>query len=229
VSADLFETMATTRAMRRLSPEPVPDELLRRLVEAATLGPSGGNLQQHHYVVVTERSQIAALAPTWRRAVDLYLEQISVPPDHMDAERYERTRKAIRYQADRFEQIPAVVAACYRERLSVRRRGQVVGAVRMLGLRATLHAARTRRRATWLVESASVYPGVQNLLLAARALGLGATMTLWHLPFERDVARVLELPDDVHVFALVPVGYPLGKFGPVRRRPLEDVLHWQRF
>ncbi|HSS59209.1 MAG TPA: hypothetical protein VLK59_14450, partial [Solirubrobacteraceae bacterium] len=60
-------------------------------------------------------------------------------------------------------------------------------------------------------------------------LGLGATMTLWHLPFEHEVAAELALPADVHVFALIPVGFPLGRFGPVRRRPLDEVLHWQRY
>jgi nitroreductase len=226
---DLFETMATMRAMRRLKPDAVPADLLRRLVEAATLAPSGGNLQQHHYVVVTERARMAALAEIWRRAVGLYLGQVSVPPDHVDAERYERQLAAIRYQAGHFEDTPALIAACYRERTAVRSRGQLPRALRRLGVRGTVRAARSRKRAVWLSEAASVYPGVENLLLAARALGLGATMTLWHLPFEHEVAAALELPADVHVFALIPVGYPLGRFGPVRRRPLDDVLHWQRY
>ena len=226
---DLFETMATMRAMRRLKPEPVPEELLRRLVEAATWAPSGGNLQQHHFVVVTDRERIAALAPIWRRAVDLYLGQVSVAPDHVDAERFERMRAAIRHQAGSFEQTPALIAACYRERSAVRSKGQLYRALRRLGLRATLRAVRARKRAVWLSEAASVYPGVENLLLAARALGLGATMTLWHLPFEHEVAAELALPADVHVFALIPVGFPLGRFGPVRRRPLDEVLHWQRY
>ena len=225
---DLFETMATMRAMRRLKPEPVPEELLRRLVEAATWAPSGGNLQQHHFVVVTDRERIAALAPIWRRAVDLYLGQVSVAPDHVDAERFERMRAAIRHQAGSFDD-----AGAHRRLLSRAQRRAIQGpadrALRRLGLRATLRATRARRRAVWLSEAASVYPGVENLLLAARALGLGATMTLWHLPFEHEVAAELALPADVHVFALIPVGFPLGRFGPVRRRPLDEVLHWQRY
>jgi nitroreductase len=224
--SDLFETMATMRAMRRLDPEPVPADLLRRLVEAATWAPSGGNLQQHHYVVVTERETLARLAPIWRRAVALYLEQVSVVPGHVDAEAFARMRQAIEYQADRFEDVPALIAACYAER---RARPSVRGVVRALGVRGTLRAWRSRRRAVWLTEAASVYPGVENLLLAARALGLGACMTLWHLPFEREVASVLGLPPHVRAFALVPVGRPLGRFGPVQRRPVDEVLHWERF
>jgi nitroreductase len=224
--SDLLETMASMRAMRRLSPEPVPAEQLRRLVEAAGWAPSGGNLQQHHYVVVTERARIAALAPVWRRAVALYLDQISVAPDHVDEAAFARMREAIRFQAERFEDVPALIAACYAERHT---RLSVAGVVRALGVRGTLRAWRTRRRTVWLTEAASVYPGVQNLLLAARAQGLGACLTLWHLPFEREVAAALGLPPHVRAFALIPVGRPLGRFGPVRRRPVDDVLHWERF
>jgi nitroreductase len=224
--SDLFETMATMRAMRRLAPEAVPAEVLSRLVEAATWAPSGGNLQQHHYVVVTERETLARLAPIWRRAVDLYLDQVSVVPGHVDAEAFARMRDAIRFQAERFEEIPALIAACCAER---RARPSVRGVVRALGVGGTLRAWRSRRRAVWLTEAASVYPGVENLLLAARTLGLGACMTLWHLPLEREVAAVLRLPPHVRAFALIPVGRPLGRFGPVRRRPVDEVLHWERF
>jgi nitroreductase len=224
--SDLFETMATMRAMRRLSPEPVAPELLERLVEAATWAPSGGNLQQHHYVVVTEPAQLAALAPVWRTAVELYLDHLSVAPAHVDAAAFERMRDAIRYQAGRFEEVPALIVACYAERHV---RPSVSGVVRALGVRRTLRAWHTRRRSLWLTEAASIYPGVQNLLLAARSLGLGACLTLWHLPFEREVAAVLGLPPQVRAFALIPLGRPLGRFGPVSRRPVEQILHWERF
>jgi nitroreductase len=224
--SDLFETMATMRAMRRLSPEPVPAELLRRLVEAATWAPSGGNLQRHHYVVVTERPRIAALADVWRRAVELYLDQISVAPNHVDEAAFARMRDAIRFQAEHFEDVPALIAACYEARHA---RPALAGVVRVLGVGGTLRAWRSRRRAVLLTEAASVYPGVENLLLAARALGLGACLTLWHLPLEHEVASVLGLPPHVRAFALIPVGWPLGRFGPVRRRPVDDVLHWEGF
>lgn len=78
-------------------------------------------------------------------------------------------------------------------------------------------------------EAASVYPGVENLLLTARALGLGATLTTWHLTIEADFKKVLGIPRRVHTFALIPVGWPLGEFGPVRRRPLAVVVHHDRW
>ena len=78
-------------------------------------------------------------------------------------------------------------------------------------------------------EAASIYPGVQNLLLTARALGLGATLTTWHLMIEADFKRVLGIPRGVHAFAVIPVGWPVGEFGPVRRRPVAEVVHLDRW
>src|SRR5262249_47820327 len=98
-----------------------------------------------------------------------------------------------------------------------------------LGWRAGWQAARHSLRASVLANAASVYPGVENLLLAARALGLGATMTTWHMFLEDDFKRVLGLPRYMTPFALIPVGYPLGHFGPVRRRPAKEVIHWDRW
>ena len=75
----------------------------------------------------------------------------------------------------------------------------------------------------------SIYPAVQNMLLAARALGLGATLTTLYLNFEKEVEGALGLPSDVHSYALIPIGYPMGRFGPVRRVPLADVTYGDRW
>jgi nitroreductase len=71
----------------------------------------------------------------------------------------------------------------------------------------------------------SIYPAVQNMLLAARALGLGATLTTLYLNFEKEGETALGLPPDVHSYALLPIGYPMGRFGPVRRVPLAEVVY----
>ena len=71
----------------------------------------------------------------------------------------------------------------------------------------------------------SIYPAVQNMLLAARALGLGATLTTLYLSFEKEAEAALGLPSDWHSYALIPIGYPLGRFGPVRRVSLEEVVY----
>ena len=75
-------------------------------------------------------------------------------------------------------------------------------------------------------DPASVYPGVQNLFLAARALGLGTTLTTVHRLNEGEVREVLGIPEDVSTFALIPVGYPTGRWGEAKRRPVEDVTYW---
>jgi nitroreductase len=78
-------------------------------------------------------------------------------------------------------------------------------------------------------SGSSIYPAVQNMLLAARALGLGATLTTLHVTFEKEVDAILGLPSDAHTYALLPIGYPLGRFGPVGRKPLDEVVYADRW
>jgi nitroreductase len=79
------------------------------------------------------------------------------------------------------------------------------------------------------VEAASIYPAVQNLLLAARAMGLAANLTSWHLFLEAEFKATLGIPRDVHTFALIPVGWPMGHFGPTKRRPAAELIHRDRW
>jgi nitroreductase len=233
--APIMEVMATMRAMRRLKPDPVPDELLETLVEAATWAPSGGNLQAYAFVVVTDRGQMARLAELWGVVCDFYLDSFASvgPPEHMPEERYERLKDALRFQRDHFHETPAVIVACYQlGDWMGRLRGQwqqFGGALRRLGPRRTAELMAGAPAFGGRSEAASMYPGVQNLLLAARAHGLGATLTTWHLVLERAFKAVLGIPRDVHTFALVPVGWPRGNFGPVNRRPAAEVIHRDRW
>jgi len=80
-----------------------------------------------------------------------------------------------------------------------------------------------------LSTAASVYPAVQNLLLAARQSGLGASLTTWHAMYERELKGILGIPRNVRTFAVVPIGYPIGRFGPVNRAPVEHFLHWNHW
>ena len=230
--APLLDVMATMRAMRRLKPDPVPDEVLVKIVEAATWAPSGSNAQGFQFVVVTDRGQMARLAEVWRRCVDDYLATagISTPAATMGEEGARKLRSALLHQRDHFAETPAVVVACYgygRGPASDPR--ALVNMVRALGPRQALRTARMAPRYLALAEASSIYPSVQNLLLAARAHGLGANITIWHLPYEADVKRILAIPRSVHTYAIVPLGYPRGRFGPVRRRPAESVIHRDRW
>jgi len=230
--APILEVMRTMRAMRRLSGEPVPDALLEQLVEAATWGPSGSNAQAYEFIVVTDREQMARLAPLWRRCLDAYLGSIAtVTPETMDQGAYDRLVAAVRHQAEHFEDTPAVIVPCYsyaRVLRRVRPRAVLTG-LRRLGPRNTLELALRGARVSAIGEASSVYPGVQNLLLTARALGLGANLTNWHLFLEREFKAVLGVPRGVNTYALIPVGWPLGRFGPVRRRPAAEAIRRDRW
>lgn len=233
--APLHDVMRTMRAMRRLSPEPVPRELLEKLVEAATWAPSGSNAQSYSWVIVTDRAAIRRLEPIWARAYEVYFSTIPVVAgDTMDEDAVARLHRAVTFQRDHFSEIPALLVACYDSGVQRTRmlRSAPVMPWRLLsriGLRHTLRTAVRAPRASRMAEAGSVYPGVQNLLLTARALGLGATLTTWHLAFEGEVKKVLGIPRHVTTFAAIPVGWPLGRFGPVGRRPASEVIHWDRW
>jgi len=228
--APIMEVMATMRAMRRLKPDPVPQELLEKLVEAATWAPSGGNLQAYSYVVVTDREQMRRLAELWQGVCDFYLATFAtVPPEHMDEAKYERLRDALRFQRDHFADTPAVIVPCYDMGAYVKRVrsevGKLTSGLRSLGSARALTLLRSAPRSGAMAEAASVYPAVQNLLLAARANGLGATLTTWHLFLEPEFKSALDIPRRVKTFAVIPVGWPRGNFGPVVRKPAAEVIH----
>ena len=223
------------RAMRRLRPDPVPTELVRELIRAAMWAPSGGHQQGQVFIVVTDRDRIARLAEIWRAVADIYEGWIGkADPRYGSDPLFIRTFEAIHHQRDHFHETPVVIVACYDQRVLVRRlrRG-------MRDFLAALRKAGSRRAARMVFgslsaleqrsEAASIYPAVQNLLLAARAHGLAATITTWHLMAEADVKRVLEIPKGVRTYAVIPIGWPLGRFGPVSRRPTDEVIrndHW---
>lgn len=231
----LVEVMTTMRAMRRLRPDPVPDELIRELIEAAMYAPSAGHQQGQVFVVVTDRDRIARLAAVWRMVVDMYEGWLGkADPRYGIDPLVNRTWSAVHYQRDHFHETPVVIVACYDQRAYMRsvksRLGDLVGALRKAGpgraRRMVMGGLNTVEQRS---EAASIYPAVQNLLLAARARGLAATMTTWHLFAEADVKEILEIPDRVRTYAVIPIGWPLGHFGPISRRPSEEVIrrdHW---
>jgi nitroreductase len=232
--APIFEVMASMRAMRRLRPDPVPEELLEQVIEAATWAPSANHLQRFSFVVVTDRDQMARLAAIWQAVVGFYRQTfLSVPRPDIEPELYRRTLDAVDYQAAHFADTPALIVACYDfgtyPRAVVGRMLRAPGAFRRFGARRSLAMLRNMGRVTDRTEAASIYPAVQNLLLAARSLGLAANMTTWHLMAEGEVKRVLGIPRRVHTYALIPIGWPAGALGPVRRRPAAQVIHRDRW
>lgn len=232
--APILEVMRTMRAMRRLAPEPVPDELLERLVEAATWAPSGSNAQAFDFVVVTDRAVMARLATLWRRGMDGYMALVGDRrPATMDQPAFDRLRAALAWQAEHFAETPAVIVPCYRYPADPRSvLADPLGALRGLAKLGPEGSARLLPRLArigMLAEASSVYPGVQNLLLTARALGLGANITIWHLFLEHEWKAVLGIPREVNTYAVIPVGWPLGRFGPVARRDARSAIHRDRW
>ncbi len=205
----LFEIMYTCRAMRRLKPDPVPEALLLKLVEAACQAPSGSNAQNGRWIVVRDPAQKAKLAELNMKTFQVYTgpggaRAASMP--HTTDEARARMLEAVRWQAEHFAEVPAHIVACLE--MGDRARDSFSAGAGAGG---------------------SVWPGVQNLLLAARALGLGATPTTFAIADRRAAKEVLGLPENIEPFCLIPVGYPLGKFGPVTRRPVSEVMRWDRW
>lgn len=234
VDAPILEVMASMRAMRRLRPDPVPDELLERLIEAASWAPSANHLQRYAFVVVTDRDQVAQLATIWLAVVRFYRETfLSVVRTDIDSEAFRRTLDAIDYEAEHFAETPVLIVACYdfgAYPSAVRGRMlRAPGAFRRFGVRRTLAMLRNMGTVTDRSEAASIYPAVENLLLAARSLGLAANLTTWHLMAEGEVKRVLGIPRGVHTYGLIPVGWPMGTFGPVRRHAVSRMIHRDRW
>jgi nitroreductase len=203
----IFEVMFSTRAMRRLKPDPVPEELVLKLLEAANQAPSGSNMQSARWIVVTERDQVRRIAELNKRAVAAYASgarPASLP--HQDDARRQRQRQALLWQADHMQEFPLLIVACQE-----------------------FAAPRPSTFAAGAGAGGSIWPAVQNLLLAARALGLGAAPTTLAMSDREAFRSALGLPDNVEAFCLIPVGWPLGRFGPVTRRPLSEIVHRDRW
>lgn len=205
----IFEVMYNCRAMRRLKPDPVPEELLVKLIEAANQAPSGSNAQPARWVVVRDPGQRQRIAELSRTTVAEYLNMRSTRPllPHQDAGRQERIGQAVAWQAEHLHEMPALVFACtdlgQGERPDTFRAGLTAGG--------------------------SVWPGVQNLLLTARALGLGATPTTIVFGNRPAVKDILKLPESFEPVCMIPVGYPMGNFGPVTRQPVTEIMRWDRW
>ena len=202
-ATDLFEIMQTMRAMRRLKPDPVPDALIAQILQAGTCAPNGANNQRWRFLVVKDPAIKKAVQVYYKKAFDEVMGPhyaTSEPPPGMTKEKYQRQRAAVEYLTDHFHEAPVWIVACLEDGLSPNRG-----------------------------TGASIYPAVQNMLLAARALGLGATLTTRHLMHEKESEAALGLPRGVHSYAIIPIGYPMGKFGPVGRGKLSEIVYQDRW
>jgi nitroreductase len=210
---ELFEAIRTTCAVRRFSAEPVTDEEILVCLDAATRGPSGGNIQPWQFLVVRDHETKARIADIYRRAYGRYeraLLAVRRPfPDPDDEASFGRMVRSARHLAEHLAS-----AAVY-----------VLVLLPALGLTLKDDEGELDIGTPY----ASVYPAVQNLMLAARGLGIGSTLTTVYRIYQPEVREAAGIPDRYEVVALLPLGRPVKGFGVGRRRAVTAVTHWDRF
>ena len=194
---DLFETIGTQRAMRRLKNDPVSDEDIWKILDAAIKAPSGGNRQPWNFIVVRDAEAKRKIGEYY---LDAWNKAYAGGPGQarLDDASGSRVYRSANHLAHHLAEAPVLIIA------TIRGGGNAGG-------------------------GGSIFPAVQNLMLAARALGLGTTLTSLHKLHEREVKELLGIPDQVETMALIPVGWPKGKFGTPERMPVEKVVYWEQW
>jgi nitroreductase len=218
----LFEAMYSARALRRLKPDPVPDEIITKILDAAIRAPSAGNSQHWVFIVVRDPEQRRKLAVIYRKASDIakVIYKARGRPAHMTEEQYQRMMSSGAYLWEHMGEAPVLLVLCLHDRPAPPR-DTLPPAVQAVYEEELVYTDRIR--------GASIYPAVQNIILACRAFGLGTTITTNHIRCEGEVKALLGIPDDVLTYALMPIGYPEDKFGPVKRRPVNEVAFADRW
>jgi len=193
----LFEAMYTQRAIRNLKSDPVPDEMIRKILGAAIKAPSGGNTQRWAFIVIKDKNTIHQIADMYR-AVPSPVRSDDPSPS------LRRMLTSSAYLTEHFHEVPVVILPC------IRHDGSPPDVTR----------------------GGSIYPAVQNMLLAIRALELGSVITTRHKRnFEGQLKELVGIPENVDIVAVMPVGFPVNGFGygPTTRLPMEEVVFYERW
>jgi nitroreductase len=199
---ELFEAMSTCRSIRRYRSDPVDEDLVWQCLKAAGYAPSGSNEQPWQFIVVNSPEGRALLGPAYRKGAEwsMGIYGVTRPPAD-DTSRRARMTRSMFELVDNFEDIPYYVIFCTR-----------------LWDNLPDHIA-----------GSAIYPAMHNFMLAARSFGLGTLPTMWFMECEEELHQLLELPEEWHIAALMPLGYPKGQHGPLHRRPIEQLVHWNKF
>jgi nitroreductase len=196
----LFETIYTSRALRRFKPDPIPDEVLFQVMDAAIRAPSGQNKQDWRFVVVTDPETKQYLQDNAERAWRRYQPEYAQHPEKMDE--LPRTKRlslrSVEHLSHHLAGVPAIIFVCG-----------------LSGAHST--------------PGGSQFPAVQNLLLSARALGLGGSIFNLCIGDRDATKKILGIPDNNDIYCVLPIGYPTDRQGPVRRKPVKDVVFMNRF
>jgi nitroreductase len=199
----VFEAIYSLPQITRYKPDPVPREAIDAIIDAATKAPNGGNKQPWEFIVITDRELIAKVGQLYR---DAWLGALGATPPANEPPVY----RSARYLAHHMPEVPAMILACvdHTRGSTPYTRGEPI----------------VRGR-----YASSIWLAVQNLFLAARALGLGTRLTTAHLRREEEIMILLGIPDHVETVALIPLGYPQGHFVPTSRRPAKEVTSYNRY
>jgi nitroreductase len=218
----LFEAIRTARSLRRLKPDPVPEALITQVLEAAICAPSGGNAQTWSFLTVRDPALRQELGRLYRKGSDIAAASYAArgKPAHMTQAQFDRMMAAGKHLWDHMGDAPVLLLPCLRpppappyESLPPPMQARYADELEYM------------RR----IRGASIYPAVQNILLACRGLGLGTVLTTNHLRCEAEVKALLGIPEDVDTYALMPIGWPLGNYGPLTRKPLTEVAFADRW
>ena len=216
---NLFDAINTARALRRFKPDPVPDDVITRILEAGIRAPSGSNEQTWLFVVIKDAEQRRKISEVYRKGGQILMALYAnrVKPEHMDQNQYDKLTASAYYLIDHMAEAPVLLLACLQP-------GQVGAQPVQLPPEAAAALKNLAR-----MGGSSIYPAVQNIILACRAFGLGTVLTTIHMFFEDEVKASLGLPPEVQTYALLPIGYPRDKFGPIKRKPVHEVVCLDRY
>lgn len=196
-----IEALSTTRAIRRYTDEQIPVEILNEILWIASRAPSGSNRQPFRFLAIT-RGEVAdkvksLLGDSFRKgwATKLKSDGYQTGSGQDPNSAKSRQAAAMQHYVDHIEEVPVIVFACL-----------------------------VRYRDATPTEGASIYPACQNLLVAARSLGYGGALTMWHQGVESQLRELLDIPDNVAISACITLGRPQGSHGPVRRRPIAELV-----
>lgn len=218
----LFEAIYSARSIRRLKPDPVPEEMITAILDAAIRAPSAGDAQSWEFVVVRHPDQRRRLGAIYRKASNIAEAMYAARgrPPHLSERQFARLLASGAHLWEHMGEAPVLIVPCsHRPALPPR-----AALPPNIALRWQDEVDYTDR-----IRGASIYPALQNIILACRGLGLGTVITTNHIRCEDEVKALLGIPEDVSTWALMPIGWPIDKFGPLNRRPVAEVAHADRW
>ena len=205
---NVFNIMQTCRPMRRLKPDPVSQELLEEILDAASCAPNSLNSQPYQFLVVRDPISKAFFGERYDAAMQSRFAPLVPKPD--DNSRNARNLRTAMALGKRLKDVPVLLFICGERDWP-------------------MAVPQAERKGLAPPSYGSVFPCVQNILLGCRAKGLGASLTTMHQVFEAELCEQLGIPDTHGIVAVLPIGYPEGNFGPLTRRPSAELTYLDRW